>query len=38
VQPLARGDLELVAQEQILDHEVVVLMEDGGEGGEDDAE
>ena len=31
-------DLELVAQEQVLDHEVVALMEQGGQGGEQDAE
>jgi hypothetical protein len=30
--------LELVAQEQVLDHEVVALMEQGGQGGEEDAE
>jgi len=28
--------LELVAQEQVLDHEAVALMEDGGQGGEED--
>jgi hypothetical protein len=30
--------LELVAQEQVLDHEAVALMEDGGQGGEENAE
>jgi hypothetical protein len=30
--------LELVAQEQILEHEVVALMEEGGQGREEDAE
>ena len=30
-------DLELVAQEQVLDHEVVAGAEEGGQGGEDDA-
>jgi hypothetical protein len=30
--------LELVAQEQVLNHEVVVLVEEGGRGGEEDAE
>ena len=34
----AERDLELVAQEQVLQHEVVALMEDGGQGGEEDAE
>ena len=34
----AERDLELVAQEQVLDHEVVALMEKGGQGGEEDAE
>ena len=40
VRPRARAerDLELVAQEQVLDHEVVALMEEGGQGGEEDAE
>jgi hypothetical protein len=40
VRPRARAerDLELVAQEQILDHEVAALMEEGGQGGEEDAE
>jgi hypothetical protein len=40
VRPLARAerDLELVAQEQVLDHEVVALMEKGGQRGEEDAE
>jgi len=40
VQRLARAerDLELVAQEQVLDHEAVALTEDGGQGGEEDAE
>ena len=40
VRPLARAerDLELVAQEQVLDHEVVALMEEGCQGGEEDAE
>ncbi len=40
VRPRARAerDLELVAQEQILDHEVVALLEEGGQGGEEDAE
>jgi hypothetical protein len=39
VRPLARAerDLELVAQKQVLDHEVVALMEEGGQGGEEDA-
>ena len=38
--PLARAerDLELLAQEQALEHKVVALMEDGGRGGEEDAE
>ena len=27
-----------VAQEQVFDHEVVALMEEGGQGGEEDAE
>ena len=31
----AERDLELVAQEQVLDHEVVALMEEGGQGGEE---
>jgi hypothetical protein len=34
----AEGDLELVAQEQVLDHEVLALMEEGGQGGEEDAD
>jgi len=34
----AERDLELVAQEQVLDHEVVALVEEGGQGGEEDAE
>jgi hypothetical protein len=40
VRPLAKAerDLELVAQEQVLDHEVVALMEEGCQGGEEDAE
>ena len=40
VRPLARAerDLELVAQEQVLDREVVALTEEGGQGGEEDAE
>ena len=40
VQPRARAqrDLELVAQEQVLDHEVLPLMEEGGQGGEEDAQ
>ena len=40
VRPRARAerDLELVAQEQILEHEVVALMEEGGQGREEDAE
>ena len=40
VRPRARAerDLELVAQEQVLDHEVVALMEEGGQGGEEDAD
>jgi hypothetical protein len=40
VRPRSRAerDLELVAQEQVLDHEVVALMEEGGRGGEEDAE
>ena len=40
VWPRARAerDLELVAQEQVLQHEVVALMEEGGQGGEEDAE
>ena len=36
--PRAEGDLELVAQEQVLDHKVVPLTEEGGQGGEQDAE
>ena len=40
VRPRARAerDLELVAQKQVLDHEVVALMEEGGQGGEEDAD
>ena len=40
VRPRARTerDLELMAQEQVLDHEIVALMEEGGQGGEEDAE
>jgi hypothetical protein len=40
VRPGARTerDLELMAQEQVLDHEVVALMEESGQGGEEDAE
>jgi hypothetical protein len=40
MRPRARAerDLELVAQKQVLDHEVVALMEEGGQGGEEDAE
>src|SRR5205814_2854975 len=34
----AGRDLELVAQEQVLDHEVVALVEEGGQGGEEHAE
>ncbi len=34
----AEGDLELVAQEQVFDHEVAALMEEGGQGREEDAE
>jgi hypothetical protein len=30
--------LELVAQEQVLAHEFVALVEQGGQGGEQDAE
>jgi hypothetical protein len=40
VRPRARAkrDLELVTQEQVLDHEVEALMEEGGQGGEEEAE
>jgi hypothetical protein len=40
VRPRARAerDLELVAQEQVLKNEVVALMEEGGQGGEEEAE
>ena len=39
VRPRARAerDLELVAQEQVLDHEVAALVEEGGQSGEEDA-
>ena len=39
LRPRARAerDLELVAQEQVLQHEIVALMEEG-QGGEEDAE
>jgi hypothetical protein len=40
VRPRARAerDLELVAQEQVLKHKVVALLEEGGQGGEEEAE
>jgi hypothetical protein len=40
VRPRARAerDLELVAKEQILQHEVMAVIEEGGQGGEEDAE
>ena len=40
VRPRVRAwrDFELVAQEQVLDHEVVAIMEEGGQGGEEDAD
>ena len=40
LRPRARAerDLELVAQEQVLDHEVVALVEERGQGREEDAE
>ena len=40
VRPRARTerDLELMAQEQVLDHEVVALVEERGQGREEDAE
>jgi hypothetical protein len=34
----AERDLELVAQEQILQHEVMAVIEEGGHSGEEDAE
>jgi len=33
----AERDLDLVAQEQVLDHEVVALTQEGGQGREEDA-
>ena len=36
--PRAEGDLELVAQEQVLDHKVVPLTAEGGQSREEDAE
>ena len=40
VRPPARAerDLELVAQEQVLKHEVMALVDEGGQGGEEEAE
>ena len=34
----AERDLELVAQEQVLKHEVLALVVEGGQGGEEEAE
>jgi len=36
--PRAECDLELVAQEQVLDHKVVPLTEEGGQSREEDAQ
>ena len=36
--PRAEGDLESVAQEQVLDHKVVLLTDEGGQSREEDAE
>jgi hypothetical protein len=34
----ARAERDLALQEQVLDHEVEALMDEGGQGGEEEAE